>query len=316
MSVAVIGAITAGMTEGIFELMLRYPSHVPRSMLEVLKEYYYEEDQAFIQYLPDCSKYDDELTYTLRPGSCRFIGREFDTVVNANSLGVRDDENSLHSPQIIFLGDSIAMGWGVNDEDTFAQRIEKGTGSTVLNLAVSSYGTVREFKIAQRVDITRLVTIIVQYSSNDFDENQKFFELGNTLPISSEKHYETSQREHLKQVGYYVGKHTTWILKHATWILKQLYYSTNPHFSQRDYIEGGKRRGYFHLDDPGGSALLSRRQRRNWTPIAAIRLCTSQCPIRRRSDSLVADSADNPQIARLNHRLQFVGAGPTPVGIA
>src|SRR5262249_10620329 len=73
-SVAVIGAITAGMTEGIFELMLRYPSHVPRSMLEVLKEYYYEEDQAFIQYLPDCSKYDDELTYTLRPGSCRFIG--------------------------------------------------------------------------------------------------------------------------------------------------------------------------------------------------------------------------------------------------
>ena len=232
-SVAVIGAITAGMTEGIFELMLRYPSHVPRSMLEVLKEYYYEEDQAFIQYLPDCSKYDDELTYTLRPGSCRFIGREFDTVVNANSLGVRDDENSLHSPQIIVLGDSIAMGWGVNDEDTFAQRIEKGTGSTVLNLAVSSYGTVREFKIAQRVDITRLVTIIVQYSSNDFDENQKFFELGNTLPISSEKHYETSQREHLKQVGYYVGKHTTWILKHttwilkhATWILKQLYYST------------------------------------------------------------------------------------------
>src|SRR5215831_1565254 len=90
----------------------------------------------------------------------------------------------------------------------------------------------------------------------------------------------------------------------------------SPHFSQRDYIEGGKRRGYFHLDDPGGSALLSRRQRRNWTPIAAIRLCTSQCPIRRRSDSLVADSADNPQIARLNHRLQFVGAGPTPVGIA
>src|SRR5262245_66563917 len=92
--------------------------------------------------------------------------------------------------------------------------------------------------------------------------------------------------------------------------------SLSPHFSQRDYIEGGKRRGYFHLDDPGGSALLSRRQRGNWTPMAAIRLCTSQCPIRRRSDSLVADSADNPQIARLNHRLQFVGAEPTPVGIA
>src|SRR5215813_9205563 len=102
-SVAVIGAITAGMTEGIFELMLRYPSHVPRSMLEVLKEYYYEEDQAFIQYLPDCSKYDDELTYTLRPGSCRFIGREFDTVVNANSLGGETMRTRCTHPKSLFL---------------------------------------------------------------------------------------------------------------------------------------------------------------------------------------------------------------------
>src|SRR5262249_41978617 len=69
------------------------------------------------------------------------------------------------------------------------------------------------------------------------------------------------------------------------------------HFSRRDYIEGCKRREYFHLDDPGGSALLSRRQTVNWTPMAAIRLCTSQCPIRRRCYSLVADSADNPQIS-------------------
>src|SRR5262249_6483139 len=68
------------------------------------------------------------------------------------------------------------------------------------------------------------------------------------------------------------------------------------HFSQRDHIEGCKRRECFHLDNPGGSALLSRRQTGNWTPMAAIRLCTSQCPIRRRSYSLVADS-DNPQIS-------------------
>src|SRR5215813_5356829 len=60
---------------------------------------------------------------------------------------------------------------------------------------------------------------------------------------------------------------------------------------------GCKRRECFHLDDTGGSALLSWRQTGNWTPMAAIRLCTSQCPIRRRSYSLVADSADNPQIS-------------------
>src|SRR5215475_12901354 len=73
--------------------------------------------------------------------------------------------------------------------------------------------------------------------------------------------------------------------------------AASSHFSQRDHIEGCKRRECFHLDDPGGSALLSRRQTGNWTPMAAIRLCTSQCPIRRRRYSLVADSADNPQIS-------------------
>src|SRR5215831_17367780 len=79
--------------------------------------------------------------------------------------------------------------------------------------------------------------------------------------------------------------------KSRRWIL-----CSSSHFSQRDHIEGCKRRECFHLDNPGGSALLSRRQTGNWTPMAAIRLCTSQCPIRRRSYSLVADS-DNPQIS-------------------
>jgi hypothetical protein len=32
----------------------------------------------------------------------------------------------------------------------------------------------------------------------------------------------------------------------------------------------------FTLDDPGRSALLPRRQTGHWTPIAAIRLCTSR----------------------------------------
>ena len=112
----------------------------------------------------------------------------------------------------LFLGTPLLWDGASNDQDTFAHRIEKGTGKTVLNLAVSSYGTVREFKIAERVNITRLETIIVQYSSNDFVENHKFFEFGNALPISSDKRYETVQKEHLNQVGYYVGKHTIGIL--------------------------------------------------------------------------------------------------------
>src|SRR5215510_16466477 len=101
-------------------------------------------------------------------------------------------------------------------------------------------------------------------------------------------------------------RHTRWECKyHVVFIPKYRKRSIygwvrrgiSSHFSQRDHIEGCKRRECFHLDNPGGSALLSRRQTGNWTPMATIRLCTSQCPIRRGSYSLVADSADNPQIS-------------------
>src|SRR5690349_19547199 len=137
---AAIILTTAALAEGIFELMLRYPAYVPDSIVPALRDYYYNEDQPYIQYLPACAKYDSQLTYTLKPGSCRFSGREFDTTVTINSLGVRDDEQSLNAPQIFVLGDSIAMGWGVQDDETFASLVEKETGIKVLNLAVSSYG--------------------------------------------------------------------------------------------------------------------------------------------------------------------------------
>lgn len=33
--------------------------------------------------------------------------------------------------------------------------------------------------------------------------------------------------------------------------------TASPHFSQRDYIESGKPREYFHLDDPGAISLIA-----------------------------------------------------------
>ena len=38
------------------------------------------------------------------------------------------------------------MGWGVNDDETFSHYLEKKLNKKVYNLAVSSYGTVRELK--------------------------------------------------------------------------------------------------------------------------------------------------------------------------
>ncbi|WP_119389759.1 SGNH/GDSL hydrolase family protein [Taklimakanibacter lacteus] len=212
-SLAMIFAITAVSAEGILELMLRFPGYIPNSMMPAMRQYYYAEDQRYIQYLPDCAKYDRKLTYTLKPGSCRFSGREFDTTVTINSLGVRDNEQSLQAPEIFVLGDSIAMGWGVEDDETFASIVENETGIKVLNLAVSSYGTVREFDISNRADASRLNTLIVQYSHNDLEENKTFVDHGNKLPISGNNVYETTRRQHLDQTKYFAGKHVLWLVR-------------------------------------------------------------------------------------------------------
>ena len=69
-------------------------------------------------------EYDPELTYRLRPGACTFSELEFVTDYRINSLGVRDDEASLDGPEIIVLGDSFAMGWGVEQQESFLEQGE------------------------------------------------------------------------------------------------------------------------------------------------------------------------------------------------
>src|SRR5436309_11914338 len=105
-----------------------------RSCVEEL----YRSERHLIQFSPDCAQYDPRLGYRLRPGRCRFANREFATTYMINSRGLRDDETSLHEPTVIVLGDSYAMGWGVEQDETYPQVIERNLGVKVLNAAISS----------------------------------------------------------------------------------------------------------------------------------------------------------------------------------
>src|SRR5262247_1177276 len=67
------------------------------------------------RFLAECGRYDPRLTYMLRFGGCHFTNVEFDTDIKVNSFGLRDDEDSLKDPEVIVLGDSQAMGFGVED---------------------------------------------------------------------------------------------------------------------------------------------------------------------------------------------------------
>ncbi len=69
-----------------------------------------------------------------------------------NSFGVRDDdESSLHNPKLVFLGDSFTMGWGVDQEQTYAFLTGKKLGVRTLNAGISSYGTFREMVLFSKI---------------------------------------------------------------------------------------------------------------------------------------------------------------------
>ena len=205
-----------GPPEATIELLLHRPGFAPEPIIGLLQSYYFSTDQPIIQYLPECARYDPQLTYTLKPGHCRFQGRYFDTWVEVNRLGTRDDDSSLIGPELIVIGDSESMGWGVKQQELYSEIIKGKQGHKVLNLAVSSYGTVRELQMLARADTSRLQILIVQYSNNDLWENIAYFESGNHLPISTQAEYEERCRSHLANLAYYPGKHLNWLL-HETW---------------------------------------------------------------------------------------------------
>ena len=120
-----------------------------------------------------CTQYDEDLLYRPKDGACRFANLEFDTNVTFDSFA-RLDEIKQHRINILVIGDSYAMGWGVNDTDTFAYRLEQQLNVNVVNAAVSSYGTARQFQFAEKFHRREYDLIIIQYCDNDFGENFNF----------------------------------------------------------------------------------------------------------------------------------------------
>jgi lysophospholipase L1-like esterase len=74
--------------------------------------------------------------------------------IRTNSDGFRDDEYALernHRQRILFLGDSLTLGWGVEKEDTFEalleQRLTERTPTEVINFGAGNYNTTQEVNL-------------------------------------------------------------------------------------------------------------------------------------------------------------------------
>ncbi len=122
----------------------------------------------------ECIEFSDKQIFVPKKTSCNFNNIEFKTVISFDELGRTSDRsiNNTDENGIAVLGNSFAMGWGVNDDETFSYLLEKKIKRPVYNLGVAGYGTIRSLIRFQESNLQDKVdTIIILYSYTDYGEN-------------------------------------------------------------------------------------------------------------------------------------------------
>lgn len=197
--------------DGAFFTMITKPETIPRFCLQTFKDYYTSYHRNIIQYEP-YARYDSAFFYSFRQKAAFSFGNvEFNNSYSINNVSMRDDDSSAIQPNVICLGDSYGLGWGVKQTESFPYLLKQSTGKKVLNASMSSYGTARELKRLSTLDTSALRYIVIQYCRNDADENQAFNKHG-YLPISSEQSYQQQVETYHWQRRYFPGKYSITIL--------------------------------------------------------------------------------------------------------
>ena len=115
--------------------------------------------------------------------SYKHTSADYKVTISTNSRGMRvpyevSYENNENALRVLLLGDSFAMGYGVNYEDTFSARLENtltkelNVKTRVLNLAVSGYGTSEQYLMLVNEGIKYNPDIVIStWHSTDLKEN-------------------------------------------------------------------------------------------------------------------------------------------------
>ena len=205
--VALVALVSVALLEVTLVAVRRNPPLAGIGPLRSLARQLYFLDRNYLQMDPAAVRWDPLLGYTLRPGEFRFANTEFDTAYSVNSLGVRDDEASLVRPEVVVLGDSFAMGWGVEQQEAFPQVLEGLLGRKVLNAGISSYGTVRELRMLSRVDTAATRWVVIQFCNNDYFENRRFADEGPDVRPHPRPETEAMVEAYRRQRRYWPGRY-------------------------------------------------------------------------------------------------------------
>ncbi len=135
--------------------------------------------------------HDSLLGWRYREGArVRHATLDFDVEVSIGALGFREQASlPARAPEVLVLGDSLAFGWGVAGDQTFAALLEGELGLSVWNLGVSGYGTDQELLLLRErsfaaglpFELTPRVVLAV-FCPNDVEEVARPLMYGNSKP--------------------------------------------------------------------------------------------------------------------------------------
>jgi lysophospholipase L1-like esterase len=121
-------------------------------------------------------RYDPEIRYVMEPSQRGWID---DGLISVNAMGFRGPEVISPKPSGLFriavIGDSVTLGWGVADDETFAAQVERhlhgrfpNQSLDVVNLGVGGYDTRQEVTLLKRnLALLEPDLVVVGFYSND-----------------------------------------------------------------------------------------------------------------------------------------------------
>ncbi len=172
-------------TLSIFEVFIYKLSQIrpiPTFLISLNKNLYFGKWFHIFSERGECYEFSKTRFYDLKKESiCHFDNVEYSTIVTVGSRRERlnDFYGINQRGSIIAIGDSVTMGWGVNDNETYSSILQGLLHVNVINLGVPSYNTSRELdKLTNFLRTEDVKTIIIQYHTNDHIENISYLKNG------------------------------------------------------------------------------------------------------------------------------------------
>lgn len=147
----------------------------------VIEVYFWKKNEN--NWVCEICKFDSELGWTTIPNTKVTKGK---ITYTTNSMGFRSDEVDPSKEHILVIGDSVAFGLGVNDDETvsyyLSQKLKK---YQVLNLAVPGY-SIDQYYLTLKRHISKTkpkLIIVVLFSGNDWVETGQNHIFGISKPF-------------------------------------------------------------------------------------------------------------------------------------